>query len=100
MQEHLEYKDLCITCNYAQTCFQRRLHRKPVWFCEQFDDYVPQKSKVTYTIDTTKTSTPSSLHVDEKKLNGLKGLCCNCENRETCTYPKPDGGIWNCENYL
>ena len=30
----------------------------------------------------------------------LMGLCCNCANRFTCTYPKSEGGIWHCEEYL
>jgi hypothetical protein len=27
------------------------------------------------------------------------GLCRNCENRRTCAFPKPEGGIWHCEEY-
>lgn len=29
----------------------------------------------------------------------VKGLCINCENRHTCKYISPDGGIWHCEEY-
>jgi hypothetical protein len=29
-----------------------------------------------------------------------KGLCMNCANRETCLYPKPEGGVWHCEEYM
>lgn len=29
----------------------------------------------------------------------IKGLCINCENRNTCKYIKPDGGVWHCEEY-
>jgi DNA-binding NtrC family response regulator len=28
------------------------------------------------------------------------GLCSNCDNRETCAYPKPEGGVWRCEEYV
>ncbi|HTS66225.1 MAG TPA: hypothetical protein VMS37_25420 [Verrucomicrobiae bacterium] len=28
------------------------------------------------------------------------GLCSNCDNRETCVYPKPEGGVWRCEEYV
>jgi len=28
-----------------------------------------------------------------------KGLCRNCKKRQDCTVPKPDGGIWRCEDY-
>jgi hypothetical protein len=26
-------------------------------------------------------------------------LCSNCEDRHTCIYPKPAGGVWHCEEY-
>lgn len=29
----------------------------------------------------------------------FKGLCVNCAYRETCLYPKPEGGVWHCEEY-
>lgn len=29
----------------------------------------------------------------------VKGLCVNCENRHTCEFVKPDGGVWHCEEY-
>lgn len=28
-----------------------------------------------------------------------KDLCWNCQNHETCTYPKPEGGVWHCKDY-
>lgn len=28
-----------------------------------------------------------------------KDLCANCRNRDTCTYPKPEGGVWHCKDY-
>jgi hypothetical protein len=35
-----------------------------------------------------------------KDAGGYKGLCVNCANRETCLYPKPEGGVWHCEEYV
>jgi hypothetical protein len=29
----------------------------------------------------------------------VKGLCINCENRHTCEFIKPNGGVWHCEEY-
>jgi len=29
----------------------------------------------------------------------VKGLCINCENRNTCKFIKPNGGVWHCEEY-
>lgn len=28
-----------------------------------------------------------------------RGLCINCDVRDTCTFPKPEGGVWFCEEY-
>ncbi len=30
----------------------------------------------------------------------FKGLCVNCANRHTCLCPKPEGGVWHCEEYV
>ena len=29
----------------------------------------------------------------------LKGLCMDCENRKSCTFPRPASGVWHCEEY-
>jgi len=26
-------------------------------------------------------------------------LCSSCEKRESCSYPRPVGGVWHCEGY-
>jgi hypothetical protein len=26
-------------------------------------------------------------------------LCLNCEVRESCKFPKAEGGVWHCEEY-
>jgi hypothetical protein len=31
---------------------------------------------------------------------GLRGLCVSCDLRFGCTYPKPPGGVWNCDEYV
>jgi hypothetical protein len=36
-------------------------------------------------------------HQDKKPV--LKGLCINCEHRFTCTLPRPETGVWYCEEY-
>lgn len=35
----------------------------------------------------------------KKDTGKYKGLCKNCRKRKTCTLPKPDGGLWRCEEY-
>lgn len=30
----------------------------------------------------------------------FKGLCFNCDNRDNCMLPKPEEGVWHCEEYI
>jgi hypothetical protein len=51
------------------------------------------------------TDPPASAEPRPSSNNGDRstkflGLCSNCDNRETCTYPKPEGGVWRCEEYV
>lgn len=92
-----EYNDLCVTCNYAATCVRRKHHGKPVWYCEEFDDYQPPAEKSAKTSAITDLAEESEMAEDTSPR--FKGLCCNCENRETCVIPKSEGGVWHCEEY-
>jgi hypothetical protein len=93
MKDIAEYNDLCMTCNYAATCVRRKHHNGPVWFCEEFDDYQPPPK------ESARVSAAADLAEKEEISPHLKGLCCNCGNREICTIPKSEGGIWHCEEY-
>jgi hypothetical protein len=39
------------------------------------------------------------LEDEETTLDTTMGLCCNCENRDSCTLQDSPGGIWHCEEY-
>ena len=40
----------------------------------------------------------SSTDRGEKEVQ-YKGLCSTCEIRETCSFPKPEWGVWQCDEY-
>ncbi len=86
-----EYRDLCSTCNHAPTCGNRNAANKPIFYCEEFYNYIPVAVKKPLVSATVPIET-----IDSDKY---KGLCSNCIDRETCLFPKPDGGIWHCEEY-
>ena len=97
---------LCSTCNNILSCFFRKRHGQPVWYCEQFDnsDYTVE-NRIDYSNALTK-DIEDSFHVNEesfgvnaKEANQFEGLCSNCENRESCSLPKRDSGAWYCEEY-
>ena len=100
MSDINDYGGLCLTCNNAATCKFLQNHNKTVWQCEEYDDRTGVISKSNTKKGTqhaeSETSPASTGNFSEKIY---KGLCVNCENRETCKHDKIEGGIWHCENY-
>ena len=96
MSADVEYGGLCSTCKHASDCTFPRDPHKPVLCCEEFDsgDAVPVK---TMGHDTLPPVRPQG--AGEESSAKYMGLCTNCENRGSCIFPKPEGGIWHCEEY-
>lgn len=89
MAEKSEYKGICITCRFADTCVNLAKAAEPVWRCEEFE-VEPYKPVTKYYGEKC----------DENNCDVYIGLCADCENRNSCMYEKPEGGIWHCEEYL
>jgi hypothetical protein len=81
---------LCSSCINALTCVYRTARGFDAIYCEMFDNGVRPFAAE----DSCKGAEPASI------LEGLgEGLCVNCANREMCALPRPDGGVWHCEEY-
>ena len=93
---NLEPSGLCVNCRHHETCGFSRDPNNPVLFCEEYEIPVIPAMRIAEETDITRKGSPAT----EKDLQTYRGLCVNCEHRETCTYPKPEGGIWHCEEYL
>jgi len=89
---------LCSTCNNAAGCYYRA-RRGPALFCELFDGYAPPAERITSERASPPTDSSSARRAAEEEVFKYSGLCVNCEHRRTCTHPKPEGGVWHCENY-
>jgi len=96
MSENKRYMGLCSTCKNVSSCTFPRDPDKQLINCEEFE------------IETTSSLKPpakelptTSLRRAAKDKDSTKfiGLCGDCENRQTCTFPKPEGGIWRCGEY-
>jgi len=85
---------LCSTCKNDPTCMYEAASNSAVLQCEQFELAPPAKAARPA---PTKAQPLSSTATD---TNGYTGLCSNCENRKTCIYPKPEGGVWHCDEYI
>lgn len=96
-----DYLGICSTCNYAPDCAHRL--RNPgvaFWECENYDDYV-HVSGVEFNGGLSQVVPPAPVsRRPEFDAAEYLGLCKNCELRDECTFPRPAGGVWHCEEYL
>ncbi len=88
------YTDLCITCNDQDLCISDS--RRPVMFCEQFDDYTPESEKSFITEPKTDSGRIDNAGSEDYQY---LGLCMNCDHRASCPLAKSEGGVWHCEEY-
>jgi hypothetical protein len=80
---------ICSSCNNVETCVSRPGYRPPVIYCEQFD------SSPESAVEMPAVSAAGA----KEKINIALGLCCNCDNKNSCTSALTPGGIWHCEEY-
>jgi hypothetical protein len=90
------YRGLCQTCVNAPACTFPRNVTRPVWHCEEFDTYMPSQTSKEI---PSKVGPQLNSSYAKKDISQYQGLCSNCENIKSCTYPKPEGGVWHCEEY-
>lgn len=89
------YPGLCEDCANEPECTFPRSAGQAVISCEEF----------------TAPLTAVSLRVGERPRPDEKerfavanrewfpGLCMSCQKNDTCTFPKPDGGVFNCDEF-
>ena len=95
-ENNMKYRGICFTCKNAPGCTFPRDSQKPVLYCEEFEvDTCP--SVKTTGIDKSPATT--SVDAEDEDSGKFIGICSNCDNRRTCVFPKPEGGIWHCEEY-
>ena len=85
--------------NDGEFCVSKKTRQGPVWFCEEFDDYVPVKEQEVHEAGFQPTQSRVGFGIMENDSLQFKGLCINCENGITCINSKTEGGIWHCEEY-
>ena len=98
MSEAIRSLGLCSTCKHAPTCAYPRDPKRPVFNCEEFEIEVGEPMKLSGRDVMSAGSCPGA-DLDGDDFARHKGLCGNCDNRESCTFPRPEGGVWHCEEY-
>ena len=95
MPSNTMYPGLCSTCRHASTCTLPRDPERPSFYCEEFEiESVPARRK-----PEEDKPRPAVSFVAPEESDSLIGLCYDCENRQTCAFPKAEGGVWHCEEY-
>ena len=90
LNENFKFYGICVNCDRKNDCAYRQDPDKPILFCEQYE---------VSTISPLKISLKKPKKQTEPEKNDFLGLCINCESRFTCMFPKPEGGVWHCEEY-
>jgi hypothetical protein len=83
---------LCVTCANADTCVYRKARGKDAQYCEMFDSSNGGSGARAVTF-------VAPVEPQVREQTALRGLCVNCEHRDSCTLPRAEGGVWHCEEY-
>jgi hypothetical protein len=91
-------RGLCSACKHEAGCIYPKSQEQVVLECGQFELAQP----VQRTRDNRGQEELEKLWKESSPpATGTKfqGLCASCADRDVCIYPKPDGGVWRCEEY-
>ncbi|HWR83840.1 MAG TPA: hypothetical protein VN285_11110 [Candidatus Deferrimicrobium sp.] len=88
------FAGLCMTCNNAGECVYRRHRGGDALCCETFDNYTSRNGHGAGPVLSVVIMEPAVAEVP-----GMKGLCVNCSLRDECQLPRPESGVWHCEEY-
>lgn len=91
-------RSICSTCIHAPACTYQKDPDRPVLQCEEFDNCGETSKRNSGTNGSCAEN--SQVKPEANKNPGTsKGLCMDCDNRETCLYAKPEEGVWHCTEY-
>ena len=90
---------LCSSCQSGADCTYNRDPRLPILQCEEFEGIVPSPVEMIVPRNIPLTKFRKNPLPPHDPFQNYKGLCSTCEERATCIYPKPEGGVWHCEEY-
>ena len=95
-EKNMQDRSLCSNCRNAADCTFQKKRQKPSLYCEEFEIDICPSAKIA---GKEKPLPTALVDAEEEDSGKFIGLCSNCDNRRTCVFPKPEGGIWHCEEY-
>lgn len=94
--KNMEYRSLCSNCRNSADCTFQKDCQKPTLYCEEFEIDMYPSAKIA---GKEKPLPTAPVEAEAEDSGKFIGLCSNCDNRRTCGFAKPEGGIWHCEEY-
>ena len=94
-----KHKGLCETCVHAAECTFPRNPDRPVMCCDEFEGELKSAQEENSAQESSDRAHAAASDSDPNGSIAVKGLCRTCSKRDTCTYPKPEGGVWHCDEY-
>lgn len=82
---------LCTACANSPSCTHARIPGIPVVSCGDADPLEIEVPRATG-VATRPTMAPPP-------RSAVKGLCATCARFADCTYPRPETGVWRCEEF-
>jgi len=95
-EKNMQDRSLCSNCKNDPDCTFKKNRQKPSLYCEEFEVDISPSAKIA---GKEKPLPTASVDAEEDDSGKFIGLCSNCDNRRTCAFPRPQGGIWHCEEY-
>jgi hypothetical protein len=83
---------LCANCRHQSDCSFLPKACVPILECELYECGRSERPRLMV-VKKTCAAAPT------EEVEAPLGLCMNCENLQGCNLPKPQGGVWMCEEY-
>jgi len=94
LMEKLLDASLCANCRDQSDCVYFMKAGEPIIECEMYE--CGSSSKPWLSLVKGKLAAAVDALAEE---DNPMGLCANCDNLKVCQMPKPQSGVWNCEEY-
>ena len=88
---------ICGQCRHTKTCTYPKPTDRPVLICDEFEGYPMRAAAKVSSIKEAKSVAGAA--GSDGVISLYRGLCSTCEKRDNCDFPKPEGGVWHCEEY-
>lgn len=87
-------RGVCSACKHDRDCVYQATSFGVILQCEEFEPGFPAQAP------RRSSAQPRALFSNAMDTDGYAGLCPSCENRLSCTYTRPEGGVWHCDEYV